>query len=377
MPSVISAGTTSGTSLNLSADTSGVLQLATNGTTTAVTIDTSQNVGIGTASPATQLQMNSGASTYSDQLRIRNTNFGNADIGVGSGVMALATDMSNITFYTSSSLGTTGSALPTNERMRIDGSGNVGIGTASPSSIIGGRCLTLYNTGTATLSVQAVDGGNDRYATLELLSSGNGGSYAQILFGDTDTTPGTSSPLVFASYYSSTRTERMRLNTTGNLVLQGGTTTANGVGITFPATQSASSDANCLDDYEEGTWTPTIVGSSTAGTTTYSFQAGKYTKVGNLVTISCNVLWTSATGTGSLLLAGFPFTTTNQAGINPNGGVMMERVDLPNGTANITTYVEGSNTRSYFYCTLDNAGWAPVAMDSNGEIYATVTYFTT
>ena len=52
MASIISAGTTSGTSLNLSGDTSGVLQLASNGSTTAVTIDTSQNVGIGTASPS-------------------------------------------------------------------------------------------------------------------------------------------------------------------------------------------------------------------------------------------------------------------------------------------------------------------------------------
>ena len=42
MASIISAGTTSGTSLNLSGDTSGVLQLASNGTTTAVTIDTNQ-----------------------------------------------------------------------------------------------------------------------------------------------------------------------------------------------------------------------------------------------------------------------------------------------------------------------------------------------
>ena len=42
MASIISAGTTSGTSLNLSGDTSGVLQLASNGSTTAVTIDTDQ-----------------------------------------------------------------------------------------------------------------------------------------------------------------------------------------------------------------------------------------------------------------------------------------------------------------------------------------------
>jgi len=96
--------------------------------------NTNARLGIGVTSPSTQLQMNSSAATYSDQLRIRNTNFGNADIGVGSGIMAIATDMSNITFYTSSNLGTTGSAIPNNERMRIDSSGNVGIGTSSASS---------------------------------------------------------------------------------------------------------------------------------------------------------------------------------------------------------------------------------------------------
>ena len=127
MPSIINATTTAGVAVT--GDNSGALALQTNNGTTAVTIDTSQNVCIGTSSPATQLQMNSGAATYSDQLRVRNTNFGNADIGVGSGIMALATDMSNIVFYTSSSLGTTGSALPTNERMRIDSSGTVLVNT--------------------------------------------------------------------------------------------------------------------------------------------------------------------------------------------------------------------------------------------------------
>jgi hypothetical protein len=62
MASIISAGTTSGTALNMAGDTSGVLQLATNGSTTALTIDTSQNVGIGTASPDALLTVNTIAS---------------------------------------------------------------------------------------------------------------------------------------------------------------------------------------------------------------------------------------------------------------------------------------------------------------------------
>jgi len=88
-----------------------------------------------------------------------------------------------------------------------------------------------------------------------------------------------------------------------------------GAGITFPATQSASTDANTLDDYEEGTWTPTIIGSTTAGTATYLSTTGKYTKVGRVVTVVCYMQWQSHTGTGNMSVAGLPFTNlTDSAG---------------------------------------------------------------
>jgi hypothetical protein len=69
----------------------------------------------------------------------------------------------------------------------------------------------------------------------------------------------------------------------GVMSVGGATASTSGAGITFPATQSASSNANTLDDYEEGTWTPELVGSGTTGTPVAG--AGYYTKVGNLVTI--------------------------------------------------------------------------------------------
>ena len=60
----------------------------------------------------------------------------------------------------------------------------------------------------------------------------------------------------------------------------GATPSASGSGITFPATQSASTDANTLDDYEEGTWTPNMASLvNLTGTPTY--QSAKYTKFGN------------------------------------------------------------------------------------------------
>jgi hypothetical protein len=84
----------------------------------------------------------------------------------------------------------------------------------------------------------------------------------------------------------------------------GATPSANGSGISFPATQSASSDANTLDDYEEGTWTPSI-----GGTATYTSQEGKYTKIGNLVMISCQIA-INLIGTGSTTtITGLPFSS--------------------------------------------------------------------
>jgi hypothetical protein len=86
------------------------------------------------------------------------------------------------------------------------------------------------------------------------------------------------------------------------------TPAASGAGITFPATVSASSDANTLDDYEEGSWTPSL-----GGNTTYSTQDGTYTKVGNLVFVK-GFLQIDVLGTGSVRrISGLPFTSENPA----------------------------------------------------------------
>ena len=69
-----------------------------------------------------------------------------------------------------------------------------------------------------------------------------------------------------------------------------------------------TAEANVLDDYEEGTFTPAIVGKTTAGTGAYTFQDGRYTKIGRLVTYVISVLWTSHTGTGDMVIGGLPFT---------------------------------------------------------------------
>ena len=105
-----------------------------------------------------------------------------------------------------------------------------------------------------------------------------------------------------------------RLLSTANgysLALDGGAVPQSGTGITFPATQSASTDANTLDDYEEGTWTPALkFGGNSTGMTISA--TGKYTKIGNVVYWTCDfALSAKGSSTGSATITGLPFTSFN------------------------------------------------------------------
>jgi plastocyanin len=81
---------------------------------------------------------------------------------------------------------------------------------------------------------------------------------------------------------------------------------SSGTGITFPTSASASANANTLDDYEEGTWTPSV-----GGTATYGTRIAHYTKIGDTVRAFFDIT-IGTIGTGSLTtMSGFPFTCTN------------------------------------------------------------------
>jgi hypothetical protein len=97
--------------------------------------------------------------------------------------------------------------------------------------------------------------------------------------------------------------------TTGAAV--GGATPGTG-GVAFPATAVAVADANTLDDYEEGTFTPTITfgGASVGITYNATFTGATYTKVGKRVFVSGYVLLTNkGSSTGSASVANLPFTS--------------------------------------------------------------------
>jgi len=103
----------------------------------------------------------------------------------------------------------------------------------------------------------------------------------------------------------------------------GATPSGSGSGISFPATQSASSDANTLDDYEEGTWTPTFTASTSApSSVTYGTQGGRYTKIGRVVYVEVYLRFTAYSGgSGTVNIGGLPFTA---AGGSAYSGVYIQ-----------------------------------------------------
>jgi hypothetical protein len=110
----------------------------------------------------------------------------------------------------------------------------------------------------------------------------------------------------------------------GNLKLTNGNVVigTSGKGIDFSATTSGSGTmtSELLADYEEGTFTPTIGGSASNGTATYSTQTGVYTKIGRIVQIQIFVAWSAGTATGNQTVRGLPFaahaTSTNFSILN-------------------------------------------------------------
>lgn len=140
----------------------------------------------------------------------------------------------------------------------------------------------------------------------------------------------------------------------------GATASTSGAGISFPATQSASSNANTLDDYEEGTWTPNKGGGITdVGTLT---SEGTYIKIGRLVSVTGSI---TSSGTVAVTAVGaictnLPFTSEN-TGSAGMGGITNNSINQAN-----TTWMNVNSTTLY----------ATEAVSATVKIWFSATYFT-
>jgi hypothetical protein len=148
--------------------------------------------------------------------------------------------------------------------------------------------------------------------------------------------------------------------------------------IQFPATQNASANANTLDDYEEGTWTPVIYAGATALTAT---NVGVYTKIGRQVTVSCSISnINKGVATGNLTIEGLPFTSLS-TGPEYNGAVQVNRFGRPADTDGLVVNLNPNSTVLVPLANKTNDLNAVNLTDTQilnttSDFYTTVTYFT-
>ena len=252
---------------------------------TAITIDSSENVTIGTvaagASTATPVELNLG-STFSDaagskskmKLKVfEDTSSNILGLGVSAGTLELHSNQT-FTFLVDES-----------EKMRLDSSGRLLLGTTTEGRA--GEGADMFTIG---------DTSNNSGMTMRSGTSG----YGSIYFSD-----GTSGTDEYAGYVQYAHNGDMMLLATGsNTRIR-----IDSDGLKFGSDSAA---ANALDDYEEGTWTPRIT--STTGTAMTTGINCTYTRVGRLVTIRFDL--TNDTGSDTAAIYGLPFTSEGHGGVS-------------------------------------------------------------
>jgi len=173
---------------------------------------------------------------------------------------------------------------------------------------------------------------------------------------------------------------RLSIGSTGNVSVSTGNVVmaTSGKGIDFSATTSGSGTmtSELLNDYEEGTWVPTIVGNTIAGVGVYVNQVGTYTKIGNQVTVWVNIEWSAHTGTGTqMYIGGLPFSLRGLAGYNASAALgYITNIALTAG--NFPLILAGnSDSFARFYQSPTGGGAATaVPMDTAGQVGFSLSY---
>ena len=226
---------------------------------TAITIDSSERVGIGESSPDELLVINGDVKIKStNKLHFTNTSDQTSIHAPASNTIALSTNST--------------------EAMRVDSSGRVMIGTTTEGRA--GEGADMFTIG---------DTSNNSGMTMRSGTSG----YGSIYFSDATTGTGE-----YSGYVQYAHNGDMMLLASGSETR----IRIDSDGLKFGSDSAA---ANALDDYEEGTWTPAAGPGSSI---TYSYNSGNYTKVGRLVTAYFGFLLSGGTFTSSeATISGLPF----------------------------------------------------------------------
>ena len=209
------------------------------------------------------------------------------------------------------------------ERMRIDSSGNVGVGTDSPTQA---RLVAQTASGMSIAAVKDNTGASISLGGATqprvLLEAGASASELRIF------TAGGS------SYGSASWSERLRIHSGGTVSIPGGIELGSGVDGT---------SANTLDDYEEGDFVPTYGSGITSPS--YTGTGGHYTKIGNLVTFTIRIRATGTNSSAQIKIAGLPFSSNDRN----EGSVTFGYRDNLNGSTGFTGHIPENSSEIHFY----------------------------
>ena len=240
----------------------------------------------------------------------------------------------------------------------------------------------IYN----ALSNQSINWFNaNQYSRLVAYSTGATGTHTIRLENYSDSNAHSDVELYsFSSPSSTTKSSRVRMIATHN---SGGSAeiraegTSSGLdqiyltgdvydGISFG---NNSANANKLDYYQEGTWTVTIVGTTTTGAATYPTSLGRYVRVGKYVFVTCEVEWTGGTGAGNLRIRGLPFTVLS-TGVFSSASIYSSNVASPAGTVLQGGFL--NNSADIFLASVPTGGGAAAALayDAAGGLWVSGWY---
>jgi len=250
------------------------------------------------------------------------------------------------------------SANPDATPFVVTAGGDVGIGTSSPAAKLHIAVASAAVDGTKGVRITNPAG------TIAVFECGSAG----------DSFIGTTSGSDFN--IRTGNTVRATFDLSGNLAIANGNLvmSTSGKGIDFSATSSGTGTmtSELLADYEEGTFSPTVVGSTSAGTATYGSANGRYTKVGRIVEFEIYLDWTSGTGTGNLLFGGLPFTANASL---PYASVSLGYLHNFNWAASTFPMALANGTQvNFFVQTLGGGSIASMAYSASGTVYVSGTY---
>ncbi len=292
-------------------------------------------------------------------------NFTNSDTGTGTGNgFGLGINSSESPYIWNRENTDLRIATNNSERLRINSSGDVGIGTTSPA-----ERLHVYEASDA--AVIRLEPGHSNGQAFNILSTY--GSAANTGNFSIRNESGSS----FLDLQHNEGTPRMQIrNGTANVHAQ-----IDADGIKFNGDTAA---ANGLDDYEEGTFTPEYNSGSAASAcmasgVAYSAQVGIYRKIGNMVFFQIKIEASSATAkSGQLIITGLPFTSGNfSSNATAGGGVISLTGAFSNTDHMPTVFISGSSTLVKFFQT-NASNWAGTDLNSaTGTLHLTGQYPTT